>query len=307
MRKRKAIIITIIMLLIGATRVMAAEPKVTIEGENAVEVGKSQKVSIKIASEETIGVVSGTIKAEGNITIKSVAGKNNWNITYNSETGTFNILKAEGAKAEEIMEIEYTGGSKEGTGKIIISGVNVTTTEYETKEMGEISKTIEVEEVEVEDPEDPEQPEEPEDPEDPTEEKTLTKIEVGTKPSKTKYKAGEKFSKTGMKIIAKYSDGSSKEVTNYTYSPKGELKTTDKEITITYSENGVSKTAKVTIEVEKEATGGSSSGGGTTGKDDTVAKENLSDAGAEQLIIPISIVAVLIGVSYIGYRKYKKI
>ena len=295
------ILITMLMLLIGTTTALAADSKVTLEGENTAKVGETKKITVKITSDESIGVVSGKIKTEGNITIKSIQAKNSWNQTYNDQTGDFNTYKAVGASTEEIMEIEYTAGNTEGEGRIIISGVELTIIknegQYESKEIGEISKTIKVEKAT--EPQDPEEP-------DP-QEKTLTKIEIATKPSKTKYKAGEKFSKAGMTVIAKYSDGTSKEVTNYTYSPNGELKTSDTEITITYNENGISKTAKVSIEVEKASAGGSSNEGQNSSKDNTVAGKDLSDAGVETLIIPISIIAIILLVSYVEYKKYKKI
>lgn len=303
------ILITMLMLLIGTTAALAADSKVTLEGENTAKVGETKKITVKIASDKLIGSVSGTIKTEGNITIKdvqrSIQPKNYWGQPMvNPQTGAFNIVKTEGASIEEIMEIEYTAGNTEGEGRIIISGVNLGIIkdegQYEPEEIGEISKTIKVEKAT--EPQDPQDPEEP----DP-QEKTLTKIEIATKPSKTKYKAGEKFSKAGMTVIAKYSDGTSKEVTNYTYSPNGELKTSDTEITITYNENGISKTAKVSIEVEKASAGGSSNEGQNSSKDNTVAGKDLSDAGVETLIIPISIVTIILLVSYVEYKKYKKI
>ena len=70
---------------------------------------------------------------------------------------------------------------------------------------------------------------------------------------KNSYIAGETFDKTGMTVTAKYSDGTSKEVTDYTISPEGALGTEDSKVTVSYTEDGVTKTADVAITVMTEA------------------------------------------------------
>ena len=97
----------------------------------------------------------------------------------------------------------------------------------------------------------------------PVAQKTLSKIEVTTAPTKTAYTEGEKFDKTGMKVIATYSDGTTKEVTDYTYTPAGELKTTDKTITVSYTENELTKTATQEITVVAKGNSGDEPGGET--------------------------------------------
>lgn len=55
--------------------------------------------------------------------------------------------------------------------------------------------------------------------------KTLTDIEIVSKPTKLQYKEGETFDKTGLKVNAVYSDGSKADVTDKcTFSPDGALK-----------------------------------------------------------------------------------
>lgn len=83
---------------------------------------------------------------------------------------------------------------------------------------------------------------------------TLYQIKISKAPNKTKYKVGEKFDKTGMEITAYYDDLSSKVVTDYTYSPNGALTFNDKKITISYTENGVTKTVNQDINVESSTT-----------------------------------------------------
>ena len=97
----------------------------------------------------------------------------------------------------------------------------------------------------------------------PVAQKTLESIKVTTAPTRTTYTEGEKFDKTGMKVIATYSDGTTKEVTDYTYTPAGELKTTDKTITVSYTENELTKTATQEITVVAKGNSGDEPGGET--------------------------------------------
>ena len=139
---------------------------------------------------------------------------------------------------------------------------------------------------------------------------TLTDVKIETAPRKTAYSAGEKFSISGMVIKAKYSDGTEKEITDYKYSPSDELEISDKRVTITYTENGVTKTATQNIEVtagdvnkdgENEATN-------NTVKDNTVAKNDIADTGLEDNMGIVFVVLAVIGiVSYIQYKRYNSI
>ena len=79
--------------------------------------------------------------------------------------------------------------------------------------------------------------------------KTLTNIEITKMPNKTVYNEGEKFDPTGMEVTATYSDNTRAVITNYTYSPTGSLKTTDKKVTISYTEGNITKTAEINITV----------------------------------------------------------
>ena len=79
--------------------------------------------------------------------------------------------------------------------------------------------------------------------------KTLTGIAVKTVPTKVDYNEGDSFDKTGMVIEATYSDTSTAAVTTYTYTPTGALTTSDTEVTISYTEGGVTKTCTQAITV----------------------------------------------------------
>ena len=77
----------------------------------------------------------------------------------------------------------------------------------------------------------------------------LSGISVATAPAKTAYYIGETFDASGMAIKATMSDGSTKAVTGWTYSPTGALTATDTAVTISYTENGVTKTCTQAITI----------------------------------------------------------
>ena len=87
-----------------------------------------------------------------------------------------------------------------------------------------------------------------------TAEKTLTGITIKTCPHTT-YTAGEQFNKAGMVITAAYDDGSTKDVqpTYFQFTPVDPLTVNNKEVTISYTEGNVTKTAKQKITVKPKA------------------------------------------------------
>lgn len=80
----------------------------------------------------------------------------------------------------------------------------------------------------------------------------LKGVKVHVEPLKTEYYAGEKFDKRGLRVVAFYSDKSAEMVHGWTYSPAEELTENDKTITISYTENGVTKTCLQSIKVLSE-------------------------------------------------------
>lgn len=66
----------------------------------------------------------------------------------------------------------------------------------------------------------------------------VTKIEVVGIPDKVFYTEGETFDNTGMIVRATYSDGTQKTVKDYTIIPSGKLSPADKEVKISYVEDG---------------------------------------------------------------------
>lgn len=133
-----------IMLCLIATSVFADTAPISLEGKTSVIPGSTGTVTVKVSSDDTVGVVSGYIKYDSNLTNIQVLGKNNWTVTYNSETGKFNVVKPEGAKSEEIIEIKYTASNTEGTGTITLSNLQVTNINYDTEDVSDIAKAISI-------------------------------------------------------------------------------------------------------------------------------------------------------------------
>ena len=152
--------------------------------------------------------------------------------------------------------------------------------------------------------------------------KTLSSIEVTKTPTKTTYTEGEKFDKSGMEVTVKYSDGTSKKVTDYTISPTTALKTSDSKVTISYKENGVTKTVDQKITV-KAASGNKTNNvnntnntntnsntntkGNTNTKDNTTAGSKLPATGTKLMVLPVIGLIILSYISYKKYLKYKDI
>ena len=100
-----------------------------------------------------------------------------------------------------------------------------------------------------------------------TETKVLAGIQITTPPKKTTYVAGESFDKTGMTVYAVYTDNTRDIAAGYTYSPSGALKTTDTEITVSYTAGSVTvqTTQKIKVVSSSAHTGDSGSSDTTYG------------------------------------------
>lgn len=77
----------------------------------------------------------------------------------------------------------------------------------------------------------------------------LTGIAITTQPNKTTYAVGGSFDGTGMVVTATYDTGKTKEVTGFTFSPQTFSSVGTKTVTISYTENGVTKTATLSVTV----------------------------------------------------------
>ena len=82
--------------------------------------------------------------------------------------------------------------------------------------------------------------------------KTLESIKITTAPNKTTYIEGQNFDATGMKVTATYNNSTNREVTDYMVEDGNNL-TSDKEtVTISYTENGITKKTTQAIAVTKK-------------------------------------------------------
>ena len=81
----------------------------------------------------------------------------------------------------------------------------------------------------------------------------LSNISVTTQPSKTTYSSGESIDYSGAIIMAEYSDGTTKVITgSCTFNPvegKSFDSATDRTVVVSYSEDGITKTATISLSI----------------------------------------------------------
>ena len=80
----------------------------------------------------------------------------------------------------------------------------------------------------------------------------LEEIEITEQPTKTRYVVGESFSTSGMIVCATYQDNSTREINNYTIIDGEELQLNQNSVTVSYKENGITKTSIQNISVVEE-------------------------------------------------------
>lgn len=80
----------------------------------------------------------------------------------------------------------------------------------------------------------------------------LESIAVTTPPDKTDYEYGDAFSKSGMVVKATYSDGAVEIVSSYSCSPSAFTTIGAQDVTVSYTERGVTKTTLTPVTVERK-------------------------------------------------------
>ena len=80
----------------------------------------------------------------------------------------------------------------------------------------------------------------------------LESISITTQPTKTTYEYGDSFQSVGMVVKATYSDGATANVTGYSCSPTTLNTVGTQTITVSYTENGVTKTATTSVTVNRK-------------------------------------------------------
>lgn len=135
---------------------------------------------------------------------------------------------------------------------------------------------------------------------------TLIGIEA-TSPTKSEYVIGEKLDTTGVTVTAQYSDGSSMKLSSeqYTISGFDSDKAGEKLVVITYTEDGVTKTASFTVTV-KENSGSSENPGSSSTDPGTSGTESGTGSGTENnnnaqtgdgMTVPIIVLGLLAATS----------
>ncbi len=84
------------------------------------------------------------------------------------------------------------------------------------------------------------------------EEKKLTGLSITTEPHTTLYLEQKNFNTTGMVVTAQYNNGKTNQVTNYEVINGENLQLGQKEVTIQYTERGITKTVNQTITVKRK-------------------------------------------------------
>ena len=75
----------------------------------------------------------------------------------------------------------------------------------------------------------------------------INSLSITTSPSKTEYNEGESFDKTGMVVKVNLNNNKSYEIKDYTISPSGTLKSSNKEVTISYGNKSVKQSISVIV------------------------------------------------------------
>lgn len=269
----------------------AEEPTLTLETDlTDVKPGETFTVSIKATAEEEINGLTGRLEYDTNVLecdVSSIVVSSNFN-----NIGTFPEIglqaKDRGTKTDTLYSVNFKAKAAATVGNTTVkltksqeaSKLFLDTVEGDGKEFDDKTVVINIKAAE----------------EGPIQEITsskLTGISITTQPKKLSYKIGEKFDKTGMIVTATYEDGTKKEVTNYTYEPAGELKETDKTVTITFKDGDIEKKAQVKIAVSQD---------GTKSPETKIAQTGIADNS----IAFVAVIALVI-VSYAGIRKYRGI
>ena len=137
------LVIIFILLFFNLNSSYAVFTELSFTGASRIEVNTSNRIMIKMESNKEVGIISGVLEKSSNISQINVEGKNNWNLTYNEETGEFNIYKAQGSKSDEIMQIDYTVRD-EGSAEFKLSNLKVADITYTEEELKDIEVHVDV-------------------------------------------------------------------------------------------------------------------------------------------------------------------
>lgn len=233
MKKVKIIILFVILFLaVLASKTNASQ--ISIEGPTEVQAGETGTLTISFTAEDEVGEIEANVAFTNMIIEKvNVEGMNGWSVEPNLANGKFLFLKYSASTGEEIAKIHFTIPSE------AMGTANFTIQDY--AHFTKLDYTQDIESV-------------------PGSEKNITIIQpspfdslvglrIATNPDKTSYKAGEFFDATGMVVMAQYSNGDEIHIMDFVTSPIRALTTSDNVVTVSYTEDNVTKEAYVNITV----------------------------------------------------------
>lgn len=262
----------LIVMFVFTISVLAASTELKFEGTKKVEPGSTNEISLKISSSNTVGIVSGKFEFDSKLSNLKLEGRNGWNLTYNEETGDFNIYKASGSKEEEIMKIEFKAGSSEGSAKIKLKDLKCADVEYNEVQLEDVVETI-----------------------------TISKTQSEKNETDKQNQTGNNTTNNTSKNNTSSENTSKNNTTNSNISDRNNTNTSNNNISNESSKdkiadnnsNKVKEDNKITPKVENSQ----------------VEQKALPYTGLISVVIPMGIVILAIGsiAAYFGYKKYRGI
>ena len=272
MKKVKKVVLLMILMILSlhASSLAAsgsASGKVTLT-PSKTEVESGEEFSVTISQECSDGIIGFEAALEYDTNLfefKKVNTLNDW--VYLGEGTKLDAMSNEDKKSGEVMKLDFAvkEGVAETTSPIKVNQIKLFKTYDEKLEIAEQTVSIKVKGKE-------------EDKKDEEKTPVLSQIAITKIPNKIAYTEGESFSTNGMVITATYDNGTSKEVTDYKYSPNSALKTGNNSITISYTENGTTKTTTQSITVK--AASGTPSGSDNKNNTNTNTNTNNNNNGS---------------------------
>ena len=284
------------------TNVALQRDKEKYTGGDVVEISvKVNDITLENGIQTIIGKVSYNKELYSNCVIEE---SNSWEADYNDQNGKIILQRNEAIKENHTAFVIKLTIKDNVVNNDTISFTDINIADENT-DLFPVNATtsITIENIETGDGEEQEG--------DPNE-KTLTGIEVSSDAIKIEYNAGDKFEKAGLIVKAKYSDGSSKEITDYTIENGDKLTAGQTSVTISYTENGVTKTTTQAIKVVEKNISNDKKDEDKSDfeeikEDETKTENKMPDTGVSSVIGIMVVIAVFGVVCLARYNKYKKI
>lgn len=314
----KIILLMVSIVLLSISVVYGASANVTLKSDKEeISVGDIVELKLNVNCEDGVSAIVANIDYDKTaLTLEKLELADGWMNFGTNEKLEILINKAEKITELDVCKITFKVGEnfKEGTTKISVTGIQVSDVSGNSNVIDNQEKILKAKNVAEDDDGNNK------------EEKVLESIQITKVPTKVDYKEGENFDKTGMEITAQYSDGTSKKVEDYKVTPSENLKLENTDITISYTENGITKTIIQKIKVTKVEDKQPTNNNQNTTKENTIANNknnvvtnkvnsNKNDgtlankvipaAGEKMMIIPFGTIIILTIVFYIKYKKYK--